>query len=177
MNEQLYNKHLECAATWPRLWSSIQQIIDSNLQGEMDKHYENLNKKLDKLQKRHPQHTKQATHGHQQGLYPRIVDLTNIKFTKREQELLDKGMQFNLKQAGKNNWNNLIVETEQAIRHLEVKMQDAYRILAAKKLKQLQYTLNNRNTTQKRLTVPAKNIHNKIKQNNAMITQADKEKP
>jgi len=68
------------------------------------------------------------------------------------------------------------VEKEQAIRQLEVKMQHAYRILAAKKLKQLHYTLNNRNTAQKRLTYLAKNIHNKIKQNNAMITQADKGK-
>ena len=85
-------------------------------------------------------------------------------------------MQYNLQQTGKNNWTNLTVETEQAVRQLEVKMQDAYRILAAKKLKQLQYTLHNRNTTQKRLTYLAKNIH-KIKQNNAMITQADKEKP
>ena len=32
-NEQLYKKHLECAAAWPRIWTSIQQIIDSNLQG------------------------------------------------------------------------------------------------------------------------------------------------
>jgi len=38
------------------------------------------------------------------------------------------------------------------------------------------YTLNNRNTAQKRLTYLAKNIHNKIKQNNAMITQADRGK-
>jgi len=49
LNEQLYRKHFECAATWPRIWTSIQQIIDNNLQGEMDKHYENLNRKLDKL--------------------------------------------------------------------------------------------------------------------------------
>ena len=40
----------------------------------------------------------------------------------------------------------------------------------------MQYTLNNRNTTQKRITYLANNIHNKIKQNNAMITQADKGK-
>ena len=67
MKEQLYNRHLESAATWPRLWTSIQQIIDSNLQGEMEKHYGNLNKKLDKLQKRnHHQHTKQTAHRHQQ---------------------------------------------------------------------------------------------------------------
>ena len=77
---------------------------------------------------------------------------------------------YDLQQAGKNYWTNLIVETEQAITQLEVKMQDAYRILAAKKIKQLQYPLNNRNTAQKRLTYLAKNIHNKIKQNNAIIT-------
>ena len=58
-------------------------------------------------------------------------------------------MQYNLQQTGKNNWTNLIVETEQAVRQLEVKMQDAYRILTAKKFKQLQLTLHNRNTTQK----------------------------
>jgi len=39
MNEQLYNKHFEYAATWPKLWTFIQQIIDSNLQGKMDKHH------------------------------------------------------------------------------------------------------------------------------------------
>jgi len=44
VNEQLYNNHLECAATWSRIWTSIQQIIDSNLQGEMDRHCENLKK-------------------------------------------------------------------------------------------------------------------------------------
>ena len=75
----------------------------SNLQGKMDKHYENLNKKLDKLQKNHPQHTKQATRGHHQRFYPRTINLTNIKFTREEQELLDKGMQYNLQHSGKTN--------------------------------------------------------------------------
>jgi len=48
-------------------------------------------------------------------------------------------MQYNIQQTGKNNWTNLVMETEQAIRQLETKMQDTYRILAAKKLKQLHY--------------------------------------
>ena len=65
---------------------------------------------------------------------------------------------------------------EQAIRQLETKIQDAYRILAAKKLKQLHYTLNNSNTVHKGQTYLAKNVHHKIKQNNAMIMQADKGK-
>jgi len=71
---------------------------------------------------------------------------------------------------------NLVIETEQAIRLLEAGSQDAYRILAAKKLKQLQQTRNNSNTTHKRHMYLTKNIQPKIKENNAMITQADKGK-
>ena len=66
-------------------------------------------------------------------------------------------MQYNIQQTGKTNWTNLLVETEQAIRQLETKIQDAYCILAAKKLKQLRYTLNSSNTVQKRQTYLAKN--------------------
>ena len=36
LNEQSYKSHLECTATWPRLWTLIQQIIDNNLHGEME---------------------------------------------------------------------------------------------------------------------------------------------
>jgi len=60
LNEQLYNKHLGGAATWPRFWTFIQQSIDSNLQCEMEAQYQNLSKKLDKLQQIHLQHTTSA---------------------------------------------------------------------------------------------------------------------
>ena len=112
MNEQLYKKHLECAVTWPRIWTSIQQILDNNLQGEMEKHYENLNKKLDKLNNSHLQRTKRTAQGHRQEFYSRTINLTNIKFTKEEQELLYKGLQYNIQQTNKTNWTNLAVETE-----------------------------------------------------------------
>jgi len=85
-------------------------------------------------------------------------------------------MQYNTQQTGKTNRTSRVVETEQAIRQLETKMQQAYRILATKKLKQIHYTLNKSNTVHERQTYLVKNIHQKIKQNNAMITQADKEK-
>jgi len=49
-------------------------------------------KKLDELQNNQKQHSKRTTQGHRQEFYPRTVNLTNIKFTKEEQELLDKGM-------------------------------------------------------------------------------------
>jgi len=156
MNEQLYYKHLECAATWPRLGTSIQQIIDNNLQGEMEICYEGLNKKLDKLQNNQQQHSKWITQGHRQEFYLHTVNLTNIKFTKEEQELLDKGMQYNIQQTSKTNWTNLVVETERTIRQLETKTQDAYHILAAKKVKQLCYTLK-----QQQHCIKKTNISNK----------------
>jgi len=77
------------------------------------------------------------------------MNLTNIKFTKEEQELQDTGMQYNIEQTGKTYWTNLVVETEQAIRQLETKIEDAYRILAAKKLTELHYTLKSSNTVHK----------------------------
>jgi hypothetical protein len=99
----------------------------------MGKHYENLNKNLDKLNNSHPQHTKRTVQRHRQEFYPRTINLTNIKFTKEEQELLDNGLQYNIQQTSKTNWTNLVTETEQAIRLLEAGSQDAYRKLAAKK--------------------------------------------
>ena len=99
----------------------------------MEQHYTSLNKKLDKLNNSYPQRTRQITRGHTQEFYPRTINLTNIQFTKEERELLDKGLQYNMQQASKTNWTNLVVETEQAIRLVETRSQEAYRTLAAKK--------------------------------------------
>ena len=98
----------------------------------MEQHYTNLNKKLDELNNSYLQRTRQATRGHTQEFYPRTINLTNIQFTKEERELLHKGLQYNMQQTSKTNWTNLVVETEQAIRLVETRSQEAYRILAAK---------------------------------------------
>jgi len=80
----------------------------------------------------------------------RTVNLTDIIFTKEELKLLDMGLQYNIQQTNKTNWTNLVIETEQAIRLMEPRNQDAYRILATKKL--------NYNIT---LTTAAQNIKDK----------------
>ena len=54
LNEQLYRRLLVCAAQWPNTWQIILTTIDSNLQLQMDKHYNHLNKKLDHLLQRNP---------------------------------------------------------------------------------------------------------------------------
>ena len=87
-----------------------------------------------------------------------------------------QGLQYNIQQTNKTNWTNLVIETEQAIRLMEPRNQDAYRILATKKLKQLQHNLNNSSTKHKRQIHLTKNIQHKIKENNAIITKADKGK-
>jgi AAA15 family ATPase/GTPase len=47
-------------------------------------------------------------------------------------------------------WLNFIIETERAIKLLDSKIQNTFRILATKKLKQIYNLNNNINATQKR---------------------------
>ena len=70
----------------------------------------------------------------------------------------------------------MIIETEQAIKKLYTKLKAPYRILAAKKLKQINATGNQQNILAKRQAYILKNIKTKLTQENAMITKADKGK-
>jgi hypothetical protein len=89
--EQRYKMHLKCAAKWHKYWHIIQTTIDSKQQIKMETHYNNLNKKLDKLQNKqrgktnmeHDHHEQ-----HEQQCYP--LNRTNIKFTKQEMALLNQ---------------------------------------------------------------------------------------
>jgi hypothetical protein len=81
---------------------------------------------------------KQTTQPHykqQQNFYPCVVSLTNITFTKEEQALLDLGLQHNIQKPLKKYRTNLILETEKSIRLLKTRAQNAFRFMAAKKLK------------------------------------------
>ena len=48
-------------------------------------------------------------------------------------KLLNNGLQYNIEQPPWKYWTNLIMETEQAIKLMDAKMQNPLRILAAKK--------------------------------------------
>jgi len=67
-----------------------------------------------------------------------------------EQELLDLGTQYSIQQLFRKYWTNLIVETERAIRLLDAKIQDTFRLMAAKKLKLIHSTHQNISHTHKR---------------------------
>jgi hypothetical protein len=61
LNEQLFKRHLKCADKWQSIWPIIIQSIDCKLTKEMETHYNNLNRKLDKLQR---EKTNQEKNGH-----------------------------------------------------------------------------------------------------------------
>jgi len=111
-------------------------------------------------------------HKQQQFFYPCTINLTNIKFTKKELALLDHGMQYSMQKPLKSYWTNLIMETEKAIKLLDVRIQYAFRIMATRKLRQI-YNSNNVNTTHRRQLYILKCLNHKITTENAMITPAD----
>jgi hypothetical protein len=136
LNEQLYKLHLECANKWHNTWQIIQDNMDQYLTNEMEKHYDNLNKKLDKLinQQHHKNRMNTNAQGHH--FYPRTVNHTNIIFTQEETALLNKGLQHSIQKPIDRYWTDLIIETERAIRTLDTNIQNTMRILATTKLKE-----------------------------------------
>jgi hypothetical protein len=108
------------------------------------------------------------------GHHTTTVNLTNIRFSQEELALLNNGLQHCIEKPLKKYWTNLIMETEQAIRMLDSKMQAPFRILATKKLRQISTSDNHNNVMAKRQTCILKNINNKLEKENAMIVKADK---
>ena len=145
---------------------------------EMDSHYNKLNRKLDALQSKNKDKNRNRTKERQipHHFYTRSVNLTKIKFSKEETGLLNQGLQHSMEKPLDKYWTDLIMETEQAIRLLDTKMQDPYRIMATNKLKQIRAAENHHNIIAKRQIFHLKNIREKLDKENAMITKADKGK-
>ena len=85
-------------------------------------------------------------------------------------------MQYSIKRPIEQYWNDVIIETEQAIKKLEPRLQETYRIIAAKKLKKIKNSTHQKNNQAQRQNYILNNIKRKLRQGNAMITKADKGK-
>jgi len=72
-----------------------------------------------------------------------------MRFTKEEQTILNYGLHYNLEKPLKTYWLNLVIETERAIKLLDSKSQNAFRVLASRKLKENYNSNSNINATQK----------------------------
>ena len=106
----------------------------------MDKLYQKLNKKLDTLTYQangdHNNRQRQWNPKHQQ----RIINMTDIQLTNEQIKTLSLGPKYAIEQEPKLYINELIVDTENAIRTLEPKIQYTYRHLAIKQIKRISMT-------------------------------------
>ena len=109
--------------------------------------YEKLNRKLDILTK---QTGNTKTHkGNTQTENNGLINFTNTPFTKEQINTLKMGPQYAIERNPKFYINELIIDTENAIRHLHNSMQNTFRHLAAKMIKQIKAS-NRHNAMHKR---------------------------
>jgi len=104
--------------------------------------------------------------------YPRVVNNTNIPFTRSKTTLLQKGLKYNLHAKSKNWIQNLALEAETAISLLPTNEREVYRKLVADHIATLNQKNPTHNTHPEEKTI--RSIQNKLSKNNAMITRADK---
>jgi hypothetical protein len=126
-----------------------------------------LNKKLNhlaKIQNKTPHST--------QNFHPRLINNTDIKFSKREMALLQKGLEYNIHSKPKNWIQNLALEAETAITQLPPNEQDVYRKQVPDRIDILQQHKPHVRTHPESNTI--KSIRTKLSENNAMVTRADK---
>jgi hypothetical protein len=75
--------------------------------------YLRLNQKLEKLSAEIKNTSNSQSHPHK--FYPRIVNNTNIELTTEENELLSKGLQYNINHRNKNWFKRLALEADAAV--------------------------------------------------------------
>jgi hypothetical protein len=167
LNQQLYHLHLDLANSWDNMWNHMQISIDNKLHWETAAKYKRLDKKLESLKR-----TQIPTPKTNISFHPRIVNISNIKFSKAETNLLEKGLKYNT-YGKKDNWiETLALEAETAISLLPATERDTYRKLVANRISTLQR--NNPTNKQHPETKLITSIRNKLNKNQAIVTQADK---
>jgi len=173
LNHELYKIHPRTAQEWGNTWHIIHDSILNSLNKEMEKKYESIEDKINRLtliQTKKPNTNTQ--------FYPRVVNETAIKFSDEEMTLLNKGLNYNLSHKRKHWLSNLALEAENAIMLLPIQEQDYLRCQVAHNLQILykqqkeQHTKPNlRNTNENRII---NQIRKKLNNEKAMITKADK---
>jgi len=146
LNRDLYDIHLKAAQEWGNIWYSILDSIHDTINQESEKKYKTISTKLNQLSK-----TQTNNPNHQKQFYPRVVNNTNITFTKEELSLLNKGLNYNLGYKQKNWIETLALEAETAISPLPPNEQESIRYEVAHNIRHLYKKHNNSqfsNTTQ-----------------------------
>jgi hypothetical protein len=121
----------------------------------MDKTCLKLNRRFDSLTKQ--THTTHNTEKKAHTFHSRVINLTNINFTREQINTLALGPIYAVEKALKHYISELIVDTENAIRQMEPNMQKTFRYLATKKIKQIMTTTTH-NTLHKKYQHNVKRI-------------------
>jgi len=142
----------------------------------MKRKYLILNKKLDKLLTKGNGTITRNMNNKDMHTQQRIINLTDIKLTNEQTQLLNLGPNYAIEMEPKKYLNDLIIDTENAIRHLDPKMQNTYRYLATKRINQISKQ-NKHNTLHKRQQYIINEMKKKtFQRNHITIARADKSK-
>jgi len=110
---------MENAPQYIGMWQHIQEYIDEKINRLVDNIYLKLNKKLDALIN---QPNTRHNNGNAPKFQPRLINLTNIKYTKEQVQTLSLCPNYAVGQEPKQYINKLIIDTKNAIRCLERKI-------------------------------------------------------
>jgi hypothetical protein len=149
LNQQLYHLHLEGARQHNGMWQRALNNIDEQINTITERKYFILNKKLDKLLKREKSTTTKNVNTKEIHTQQRIINLTGIKLKQEQAQILNLGPNYAVEKEPKKYLNDLIIDTENAIRYLDPKMQNTYRYMTTKHMKQI-IKQNKCNTLHKR---------------------------
>jgi hypothetical protein len=121
---------------------------------------------------RHVQHWEKHTHT----FHSRLVNFNKTKFTKEQINTLTPGFNYAAERDPKYYISDLIIDNENAIRYLDTKIQNTFRYLATKNVKQTM-TTNTHKTLQKRHQHNVNQIKNILQRNSLTRAKADKVSP
>jgi len=91
----------------------------------MDSVYQKLYKKLDALQE-HKSHGKKNKETMKYTVHTRLVNLTQMKHSSEQINTLNLGLNYAMEKDPKQFINTLIIDTENGIRHLDIKIQNTF---------------------------------------------------
>ena len=99
LNKTLFQIHLQLANEWDNVWHLLQDTIHAALENEIQNTYKHLDKKLDRMKQVHNT-IKTTSNPHM--FHPRVVNNTNITFSKDELNIFHKGFKYNCNFKPKN---------------------------------------------------------------------------
>jgi len=105
----------------------------------------------------------------------RIINLTSIKLTQEQTQALNVGPNFAMEQEPNKYINDLIIDTENAVRYVDPKLQNTYRHMTMKHIKQIKET-NKHNTLHKRQLYIINKLRKMLQNNNITIAKTDESK-